>query len=100
MKKVNRKKELKYSGFTLLEMLIVLFVIAVLILLFVPNLVKQTDTINSQGNEALTKVIETQSEMYYMDNNKRPTSTDELVDGGYISKDQKIKADELKIIVK
>ena len=81
-------------------MLIVLFVIAVLILLFVPNLVKQTDTINSQGNEALTKVIETQSEMYYMDNNKRPSSTDELAKGGYISKEQKAKADELEIVVK
>lgn len=81
-------------------MLIVLFVIAVLILLFVPNLVKQTDNINNQGNQALTKVIETQSEMYFMDNNERPKSTAQLLDGGYISKDQKTKADELEIIVK
>ncbi|NKC66597.1 competence protein ComG [Vagococcus fluvialis] len=81
-------------------MLIVLFVIAVLILLFVPNLVKQTDNINNQGNQALTKVIETQSEMYFIDNNKRPRSTDDLLEGGYISEDQKTKADELEIAVK
>jgi competence protein ComGC len=97
--KSNQKKK-KYQGFTLLEMLIVLFVIAVLILLFVPNLVKQTDNINNQGNQALTKVIETQSEMYFMDNNKRPRSTDDLLEGGYISEDQKTKADELEIAVK
>lgn len=100
MKLINHKKENKNKGFTLLEMLIVLFVIAVLILLFVPNLVNQTETINTQGNEALTKVIETQSEMYFMDNNKRPTSTDDLVKGGYISEEQKVKADELKIEIK
>jgi competence protein ComGC len=97
--KSNQKKK-KYQGFTLLEMLIVLFVIAVLILLFVPNLLKQTDNINNQGNQALTKVIETQSEMYFMDNNKRPGSTDDLLEGGYISEDQKTKADELEIAVK
>ncbi|WP_277347154.1 competence type IV pilus major pilin ComGC [Vagococcus fluvialis] len=99
MIKSNQKKK-KYQGFTLLEMLIVLFVIAVLILLFVPNLVKQTDNINNQGNQALTKVIETQSEMYFIDNNKRPRSTDDLLEGGYISEDQKTKADELEIAVK
>lgn len=80
-------------------MLIVLLVIAVLIILFVPNLVKQTDTINQQGDSAITKVIETQSEMYYLDNNKRPTSTNELHAEGYISTEQKDKADALNIKV-
>ncbi|MGO3731847.1 MAG: competence type IV pilus major pilin ComGC [Vagococcus sp.] len=94
---VNKKK--KNAGFTLLEMLIVLFVIAVLIILFVPNLVKQTDSINKQGDAALEKVIETQSEMYYLDHNERPTSTEVLLEGGYISKDQKAKADKLEIKV-
>lgn len=99
MKAKRLQEKNKNAGFTLLEMLIVLFVIAILVLLFVPNLVKQTDSINTQGNEALTKVIETQSEMYYMDNNERPASTDDLLDHGYISKEQKEKADELKISV-
>lgn len=93
------KKKHKNQGFTLLEMLIVLFIIAVLIILFVPNLVKQTDNINEQGNTAITKVIETQSEMYYLDTNKRPTSTEDLFKEGYISAEQKNKADELNIKV-
>lgn len=100
LKTINdKKKRRKYQGFTLLEMLIVLFVIAVLIILFVPNLMKQTDGINKQGDAALEKVIVTQSEMYYLDNNERPKSTDDLLKGGYISKDQKEKADKLEIKV-
>ncbi|MEG0254821.1 MAG: competence type IV pilus major pilin ComGC [Vagococcus sp.] len=95
----QKKRKKNYQGFTLLEMLIVLFVIAVLIILFVPNLMKQTDGINKQGDAALEKVIVTQSEMYYLDNNERPKSTDELLAGGYISKDQKDKADKLEIKV-
>lgn len=81
-------------------MLIVLFVIAVLIILFVPNLVKQTETINTQGDAALTKVIETQSELYYLDKNVRPTSTADLLKDGYITQEQQTKADALNIIVK
>ncbi|HCM89511.1 MULTISPECIES: competence type IV pilus major pilin ComGC [Vagococcus] len=96
----KKQKNKKYEGFTLLEMLIVMFVIAILIVLFVPNLMKQTDGINKKGDIALEKVIETQSEMYYLDKESRPTSTKELFDGGYISKEQKKKADELEIKVK
>lgn len=80
-------------------MLIVLFVIAVLIILFVPNLLKQTDSINKKGDEALTKVIITQSEMYYLDNNKRPENLGQLVEGEYISEEQKEKAEKLEIKV-
>lgn len=99
IKKVNKNQKKKNLGFTLLEMLIVLFVIAVLIILFVPNLVKQTDTINTQGDAALTKVIETQSELYYLDKNERPNSLDDLQTQGYITSDQKDKAESLNIVV-
>lgn len=98
-KKEKRRIRNKYKGFTLIEMLIVLFVIAVLMVLFVPNLVKQTTHINEQGDAALTKVIETQSEMYYLDKNTRPESLDQLFTEGYISKEQKDKAKEIGIEV-
>lgn len=93
-------KKTNNEGFTLLEMLIVMFVIAILIVLFVPNLMKQTGKISSDGDIALEKVIEAQSEMYFLENNKRPETTQQLVDGKYISKEQKKKADELSIEVK
>lgn len=89
----------KHDGFTLLEMLIVLLAIAVLIILFVPNLTKQQAGINKQGDEALGKVIQTQTEMYYLDHSERPKDLDELVQGGYISKEQKDKAEKIGIVV-
>lgn len=97
--KLLQKLKKKNDGFTLLEMLIVLLVIAVLIILFVPNLSKQQASINKQGDDALSKVIQTQTEMYYLDNNERPKDLDELVQGGYISKDQKDKAEKIGIKV-
>ena len=97
-----RKKEIKKknAGFTLIEMLIVLMIITVLLILFVPNLAKQADSIDAKGNEALTKVIETQCEMYYLDHNKRPTNYNDLENGGYISEEQMEKAKKLNIEVK
>ncbi|MCI0130890.1 MULTISPECIES: competence type IV pilus major pilin ComGC [Enterococcaceae] len=97
--KLLQKLKKKNDGFTLLEMLIVLLVIAVLIILFVPNLSKQQASINKQGDDALSKVIQTQTEMYYLDNNERPKDLNELVQGGYISKDQKDKAEKIGIKV-
>lgn len=96
---IKKKRKKNNKGFTLLEMLIVLFVIAVLIILFVPNLAKQTDSINKQGNAALEKVIETQTEMYYLDNNEKPASLETLFTDGYISKDQRDKAQKLEIVI-
>lgn len=99
IQKKRKRRRKNNNGFTLLEMLIVLFVIAVLIILFVPNLAKQTDSINKQGDAALEKVIETQTEMYYLDNNEKPASLDTLFKDGYISKDQHDKAKKLEIVI-
>lgn len=80
------KKKQKYAGFTLLEMLIVLLIISVLILLFVPNLAKHKETVDKKGNEAIVKIVESQIELYTLEN-KTP-SLNELVNEGYITKEQ------------
>jgi competence protein ComGC len=82
-----RNKKMKYSGFTLLEMLVVLLIISVLILLFVPNLSKHKDGVDQKGNEAITKIIETQTELYVMEKNQTPT-VEQLVKEQYISQEQ------------
>ena len=79
------KKKQKYAGFTLLEMLIVLLIISVLILLFVPNLAKET--VDKKGNEAIVKIVESQIELYTLEKNRTP-SLNELVKEGYITKEQ------------
>ncbi|MFD2306400.1 competence type IV pilus major pilin ComGC [Enterococcus termitis] len=82
-----RNKKMNYSGFTLLEMLVVLLIISVLILLFVPNLSKHKDGVDQKGNEAIIKIIETQTELYVMEKNQTPT-VEQLVKEQYISQEQ------------
>lgn len=84
LRKLLKKKA---SAFTLVEMLIVLVIISVLLLLFVPNLSQQKDKIQSTGNAAVVKVVESQAELYEL------TATDQaslgkLVDAGHITQKQ------------
>lgn len=79
----------KHKGFTLVEMLIVLLVISVLILLFIPNLAGQKDTVNREGNKAIVKIVETQMELYKLDTNTSANpSVDELASSGYLTAEQ------------
>lgn len=68
-------------------MLVVLLIISVLMLLFVPNLTKQKDVIQSKGNAAVVKVVESQLEMYKLEHDGEATP-EILAQEGYITKDQ------------
>ena len=50
MKKFKNK-----SAFTLIEMLIVLFIIAILLILIIPNITKNIDTAKDKSSEAYEK---------------------------------------------
>ena len=67
LKKLNA---VKLRAFTLIEMLVVLLIISILLLLFVPNLSKQKDSVKETGNAAVVKVVDSQAELYEMKNNK------------------------------
>lgn len=90
--KLNQKR---LEAFTLLEMLVVLLVIGVLILLFVPSLTKQQESINDKGNDAIIKVVQTQWQLYQLDNSEhagKPIDLELLVDKEeYITNKQKEK---------
>lgn len=67
-KRVSHKKwKLNNKGFTLVEMILVLFVISVLLILVIPNVVQQKKKIDNQGTEALMTVIETQIELFLLE---------------------------------
>lgn len=86
----NRFKNIKkslVSGFTLVEMLIVLLVISVLLLLFVPNLSKQKEAVSNTGKAAVVKVVESQAELYEL-SNAEEASLSKLVSAGSISQEQ------------
>lgn len=76
------------SGFTLIEMAIVLFVISILLLLIVPNVSRHRGSASTTGDEALIKVVETQKSLYAMENNGKEAEVSELLSGGYLTKDQ------------
>ena len=56
-------KNRQVKGFTLVEMVIVIAIIAMLILLIVPGLSKQKDRATSKTDEALRTTIETQRQL-------------------------------------
>lgn len=85
---MKKKKQLNQDGFTLIEMVMVLFIISVLMLLIVPNVVKQKDSIDAQGTEALVTVIQTQVELYELDGGEEAVSLDALQKEGYLSTKQ------------
>ena len=54
----------KDDGFTILEMMIVLSVIALIFLLTLPNIQQKEDIIRNKGCEALTEVVNSQILLY------------------------------------
>ena len=59
MKKFKNK-----DGFTLIEMLIVLFIIAILLILIIPNITKNIDTAKDKSSEAYEKTVQSQVTAY------------------------------------
>jgi competence protein ComGC len=84
MKKMKTKT---VKAFTLIEMLVVLLIISILILLFVPNLVKQKDNVKNTGQSAVVKVVESQAELYALSHSDTAT-LGKLVGGGDITQKQ------------
>lgn len=84
MKKMLKKK---VKGFTLIEMLVVLGIISILLLLFVPNLSKQKQKIQEDGNAVVVKVVESQMDIYELEYGVRPTA-EELEKLEMITEDQ------------
>lgn len=82
------KEKLNQKGFTLIEMVMVLFIISVLMLLIVPNVVKQKNQIDTQGTEALVTVIQTQVELYELDGHTEAATFSTLESQGYLSAKQ------------
>lgn len=89
-------KEKGYEAFTLIEMLVVLLVIAVLIFLFVPNLNKQRTLIETRGDDAFTKVVKTQINLFKLNEARVPTY-EELISGKYLTAEQVVKAKKIGI---
>lgn len=83
------KKVKNEEGFTLIEMSIVLIVIALLLILIVPNVTNVMDGVYETTDQAIIKTVDTQTQLY-KSNNKSSGDVDlgELVANGYITEKQ------------
>ncbi len=88
---VSKKKRSRFdrriSGFTLIEMLIVLLVISALALLFIPNISRYRDHVNKEGREAVLQLIDAQKELYSLQNDGKVPTVEELLREGYIKQE-------------
>ncbi|MEK4091407.1 MULTISPECIES: competence type IV pilus major pilin ComGC [unclassified Viridibacillus] len=75
------------KGFTLIEMLIVLFIITVLILIAIPNVTKHFSTVDDKGCKAYVSMVQGQVEAYRIDEKKYPTTIEMLEDAKYLKQD-------------
>jgi len=90
------KKLLKNNrGFTLLEMLIVLIVVALLMAIIIPNVAGQRDRINQQATQNIADIIETQANTYLLVENDPDVSMNEVHNAGYITSKQVSEAEKL-----
>lgn len=85
MKKLLKKKK----AFTLIELLICLFIIGLMMLLIIPNIAKQREEAQKKSDDAIVKVIKNQQELYQIDKNvKDKPSADQLAKENYITAEQ------------
>lgn len=74
----------KESGFTLIEMLIVLAVISVLLLLLIPNLATKNGEVQDKGCVALEQMAINQVQAYQIDHGALPNDLSSLEEEEYI----------------
>lgn len=83
MKNIIKKFKHK-DGFTLIEMLIVLFIIAILLILIIPNITKNIDTAKDKSSEAYEKTVQSQVTAYEINEKDKDVTFEKLVDKHYL----------------
>lgn len=87
-------------GFTILEMMIVLSIIALVFLLTLPNIQQKEKIIRTKGCEALVEVVNAQILLYEVDNLSPPNSMTDLISKGYLKDTQRRcpNGDQIQIV--
>ena len=89
----------KKNGFTILEMMIVMLIVALLLLITLPNIQQKEKIIRNKGCEALLEIVNSQIMLYEIDQLETPTSVQELIDFGYLKKGQDTCPDHSKVVI-
>ncbi|MGL5979249.1 MAG: competence type IV pilus major pilin ComGC [Erysipelotrichaceae bacterium] len=77
------------KGFTILEMMFVLGIVALLFLLTLPNIQQKQTIIDDKGCEALIEVVNAQILLYQIEHLEPPTSISDLISEGYLKESQR-----------
>ncbi len=94
--KINCKRR---KAFTLIEMSIVLFIIALLVLIILPNLGSQRKHATKVHEDAMVNVVQTQIDLYEDNTGKDVTSYADLEGGDYLTSAQVAKAQKENIVI-
>lgn len=86
-----RKNE---KGFTLIEMIVVLFIVSLLMLLVIPGVMQQQENAQTKGNEALHSVLQSQVDLYKIEVGSNPVSFASLKDKKFLTEKQLKEAEE------
>lgn len=76
------------KGFTLLEMVLVMTVIAALFLLTVPSIQSVISSVTNKSCDAQTKVVDAAIVQYMLDHDTQSVSISDLVASGYLNQKQ------------
>lgn len=84
------RKSLKNSkGFTLIELMVVVIILGILATIAIPRFMNKKDEAEAAKNAADIKIIQNAVDLYYFDKDVYPTTTQELVDAGYLKESYK-----------
>lgn len=90
---------MKKNAFTVLEMMIVMLVVALLLLITLPNIQQKEKIIRSKGCSALLDIVNSQILLYEIDHDQTPTSISQLIEGGYLEKNQDSCPNGKKVVI-
>jgi general secretion pathway protein G len=79
-----RRQKSRESGFTLIELMVVMLIIGVLMAIAVPNYVSAIKSAKEAVLKEDLHVIRNAIDSYTMDKQKAPQSLQDLVEGGYL----------------
>jgi prepilin-type N-terminal cleavage/methylation domain-containing protein len=90
MEKVIRCRRKNESGFTLVELLVVVAIIGALTAIVIPRVANRTPDARAKVNAATILQIESSSELYYLDHGTYSGTAKELETAGYLKHEPKI----------
>lgn len=89
----------KQNGFTILEMMVVMLVVAVLLIVTLPAIQQKEKIIRAKGCEALLQVVNSQIMLYEIDEDQTPTSLSQLISKGYLKENQAVCPDGTHVAI-